>query len=151
MAPPGLTSDRIAVVLSLWAPVARRIVPRLLIGHALRAYLSRLPVEKSGCSALPRSIAIVIESRLSITIHCSGWSTTRTCAARRRRATAPPSFRRPRDRFWLLQSLKDPIVASVLGIQLVPRCKIVSLGVVLTLVSHRRYVVVAQILQIGAR
>ena len=39
-------------------------------------------------------------------------------------------------RFWLLQSLKDPIVASILGIHFIPRCKMVSLGAVLTLVSH---------------
>ncbi|CAM9616756.1 unnamed protein product [Chrysoparadoxa australica] len=36
--------------------------------------------------------------------------------------------------YWLLRSLKDPIVVSLMGAKYIPRCKIVSLAVVLLLV-----------------
>lgn len=38
-------------------------------------------------------------------------------------------------RYWLLRSLKDPIVATIVGVDYIPRCKMLSPVVVLTLVS----------------
>ncbi|CAM9492176.1 unnamed protein product [Pylaiella littoralis] len=36
--------------------------------------------------------------------------------------------------YWLLRSLKDPIVATIVGVQYIPKCKMLSLLVVFTLV-----------------
>ncbi|KAG5184352.1 hypothetical protein JKP88DRAFT_269750 [Tribonema minus] len=36
--------------------------------------------------------------------------------------------------YWLLRSLKDPIVATIVGVEYIPRCKMVSLVVVFALV-----------------
>ena len=40
----------------------------------------------------------------------------------------------PPRRYWLLRSLKDPIVGTILGVEYIPRCKILSLAVVFCLV-----------------
>ncbi|CAM9921879.1 unnamed protein product [Ectocarpus sp. 12 AP-2014] len=36
--------------------------------------------------------------------------------------------------YWLLRSLKDPIVATIVGVDFIPRCKMLSLVVVFSLV-----------------
>lgn len=41
------------------------------------------------------------------------------------------------NRYWLLRSLKDPIVAAIVGVEYIPTCKMLSLVVVFTLVSGR--------------
>ena len=40
------------------------------------------------------------------------------------------------NRYWLLRSLKDPIVATIVGVDYIPNCKMLSLVVVFTLVSQ---------------
>lgn len=44
-------------------------------------------------------------------------------------------------RYWLLRSLKDPIVATILGVDCIPKCKMVSLVVVFFLVSEEAFAV----------
>lgn len=43
------------------------------------------------------------------------------------------------DRYWLLRSLKDPIVATIVGVEYIPKCKMLSLVVVFTLVCQSEF------------